>query len=231
MRRAPPFTVAIDAGHGGPYYFGATHLDGQGNIDLIEKEIDLDVALRLDALLRDAGYQTLLTRDGDYTLTPFDPADFRASQRNELQARVDKANQAQADIIVSVHFNGADDRSQSGTEVYYNPERSFGESNRALAVFVHDALISAIRSLGYDDRDRGVKNDSEVGGDPSNPHSYLLGTDKDFRPSLMPGIIAEPLFLSNDQEADLLRRDDVRQTIAAAYKTGIDAYFGWVGAH
>ena len=188
------------------------------------------MALRLDVLLREAGYQTILTRAGDYTLTAFDPADYRLSQRIEMQARVDKANQAQADIIVSVHFNGADDRSQAGTEVYYNPDRSFGENNRALAVFLHDALISAIRALGYDVSDRGVKNDAEVGGDPNNPHSHLLGTNADFRPSLMPGVIVEPLFLSNDQEADLLRRDDVRQAIAAAYKTGIDAYFAWLSA-
>lgn len=225
---APPFTVAIDPGHGGANYTGAAHRDAAGNVDMLEKDRNLEVALRLDARLRAAGYRTVLTRDGDYSLTRFDPYNYRASQRIEFQARVDKVNQAQADIVVSLHFNGSDDPSASGLEVYYNPDRSFGDKSRMLAISVHDALISAIRSQGYDVKDRGIKNDAEVGGDPANPHSYLLGTDANFRASLMPGIIAEPLFLTDDEDAAQLAKPAVRDAIAAAYQSGIDAYFKWL---
>ena len=227
IRHAPPYTVAIDAGHGGPYYFGAAHSFADGSL-LIEKDLNLDIALRLEALLKAAGYSTVLTRDGDGTLTAFDPSQYRASQRAELQARVDLVNAAAADILVSVHFNGSDDSSQAGTEVYYNPDRSFGPASYALASSVHDALLTAIRGLGYEPRDRGVRNDAEVGGDPTQPHSFLLGTDEGFRASLMPGIIGEALFVSNEAEAALLMRDEARQAIAAAYKAGIDAYFHWL---
>lgn len=227
----PPFTVAIDPGHGGVDYSGATHSDATGKVDMIEKDLNLAIALQLEVRLRASGYRTVMTRDGDYSLTTFDPKDYRLSQRRELQARVDIANQAQADIIVSLHFNGLDDHRQSGLEVYYNPDRSFGDDNRALAASVHDALIAAIRGQGYDVKDRGVKNDAQVGGDPQNPHSYLLGTDSNFRASLMPGIIAEPLFLSNDQDAEQLKKVTVQDAIAAAYVRGIDAYFKWLTGH
>ncbi len=216
--------VVIDAGHGGPYYFGAAHKLPDGS-DLVEKDLNLDIALRLEAVLKEAGYDTLLTRRGDYTLTLFDPSQYRASQRAELQARVDLANAAAADILVSVHFNGSNDAAQAGTEVYYNPDRSFGPASYALAASVHDALLTAVRDLGYDPPDRGVRNDAEVGGDPAQPHSFLLGTDEGFRASQMPGIIGEALFVSNEAEAALLIRDEARQAIAVAYKAGIDVYF------
>ena len=175
-----------------------------------------------------AGYDVLLTRDGDYTLTDFDPYNYRTSLRREIQARVDLANGARSDIVVGIHFNGSDDTGQSGTEVYYNPERPFGENSSWLAYFVQTALVEGIRGLGYDVRDRGVKNDADIGGDPAEPHSFLLGTPTGFRPSLMPGIIAEALFLSNEQEAQLLYKDETRQAIAEAYKKGIDQYFQWL---
>ncbi len=216
--------MAIDAGHGGPYYFGAARKFADGS-DLVEKDLNLDIALRLEAVLKEAGYNALLTRRGDYTLTPFDPSQYRASQRAELQARVDLANGAAADILVSVHFNGSNDPGQAGTEVYYNPDRSFGAASYALAAAVHDALLTAIRDQGYDPPDRGVRNDAEVGGDPAQPHSFLLGTDEGFRASQMPGIIGEALFVSNEAQAALLMRDEARQAIAAAHKAGIDAYF------
>lgn len=224
----PPYTVAIDPGHGGVDYAGTTYRDASGQV-IAEKELTLAVALRLEALLRDAGYHTVLIRDGDYSLTPFDPQDVRASQRRELQARVDLANQAQADILVSIHFNGAEDRSLSGLEVYYNPERPFAEYSWALAASVHDSLAQAVFRYGYLElNDRGVRNDSEIGGDPANRHSYLLGTNPDFRPSLMPGIIVEPMFLSHEREGSIVVKPEAWQALARGLKAGIDAYFGWL---
>jgi hypothetical protein len=72
-----------------------------------------------------------------------------------------------------------------------------------------------------------VKNDAEVHGDPNNPHSWLLGTNDNFRPSLMPGMIGEALFITNPKDAEQLQKPEIRQTLAEGYKAGIDAYFGW----
>ncbi len=213
----------IDPGHGGPNYSGAY----SASTGMIEKDVNLDVALRLGTLLSAAGYNTILTRYGDYTLTQFD-ADTATERRDEIQARVDLANQLDADILVSVHFNGSSATYLRGLEIYYNPDREFGHFNYALAEISRQGLLGAITGAGYDVVDRGVKNDALVGGDPRNPHSWLLGTNDGFRPSLMPGIIAEALFMSNAQDAEQLTRPEMRQAIAEGYKAGIDGYIAWL---
>ena len=215
----PPYAVAIDAGHGGSQY-------GASRYGLIEKDVNLDVAYRLEILLRAAGYRTVLLRDGDYSFVPYDP-DNRAFTKADIQARIDMANAEHADIIVSIHHNGSDDSSQAGTEVYRNPDRPYGYYSYALADVTQQLLIESLKHAGYDPRDRGVKDDADVNGDPNNPHSWLLGTNDDFRPSLMPGIIGEALFITNAKDAEQLQKTEVLQAIAEGYKAGIDAYFGW----
>ncbi len=222
-----PYTVAIEAGHGGPNWFGAAGYDANGN-RLAEKDLALDTALRLDELLREAGFETVLIRDGDFTLTRFDDADYRPNMIAETQARVDLANARRADIIVSIHLNGAAYSSLRGTETYYNPDRPFGAESYALSSFVQAEVLSALAGLGHDVNDRGVRNDAEVGGDPNNAHSYLLGTNDGFRPSLMPGVISEALFLSNPDDAGRIAEEETRQRLAEAYRDGIVAYFAWL---
>jgi N-acetylmuramoyl-L-alanine amidase len=216
----PPYTVFLEAGHGGPNYVGAY---GAG---LAEKDVTLDVTLRLAPMLTAAGYNVVLARDGDYTLTSF-PADTWENRRDEIQARVDVANAAKTDILVSLHFNGGPSYMQ-GLEVYYNPDRSFGTANLMLAQTVRHGILTSLYTAGYAVPDRGIKNDAMVGGCPCNPHSWILGTNNGFRPSMMPGIIAEPMFLSNPFEAQQLWRPEIRQAVAEGYKAGIDSYFGWI---
>jgi N-acetylmuramoyl-L-alanine amidase len=211
--------VFIDAGHG-------TLDSGSYNLGMAEKDINLDVAVRLAPMLSAAGYNVVLSRWGDYTLSPF-PSNTYENRRDEIQARVDLANAKRADILVSVHFNGGPSGAR-GLEVYYNPDRSYGQYNWTLADLVRQGLLNHIRSAGYDVPDRGVKNDAGVCCNPANPHSWILGTNDGFRPSMMPGIIGEAMFLSNYTEAQQLSRPEMRQAVADGYKAGIDAYFAWL---
>jgi N-acetylmuramoyl-L-alanine amidase len=215
----PPYTVFIDAGHGG--------LDsGAANQGLEEKNVNLDVAARLAPMLSAAGYNVVMSRWGDYTLSPF-PSNTYENRRDEIQARVDVANSVRADILVSIHFNGGP-KSARGLEVYYNPDRVFGGYNITLADLTRQGLVNHIRATGYDIPDRGIKNDAGVCCNPANPHSWILGTNSGFRPSMMPGIIGEAMFLSNNSEAEMLKSGDMRQAVANGYKAGIDAYFAWI---
>src|SRR5439155_1493845 len=109
----PPYTVFVDAGHGA--------LDsGAGNGDLLEKDVNVDVATRLAPLLGGSGYNVYLSRWGDYTLTPF-PVNTYQNRRDEIQARVDVANSVHADILLSIHFNGGP-TSARGLEVKMDRE-------------------------------------------------------------------------------------------------------------
>ncbi len=102
-------TVVIDAGHGG-HNLGTTSRWGGA-----EKSNTLAVALRLDPKLRAAGFQTVLTRKGDYFV--------------ELNERAAISNRQDNAIFVSIHFNEGARRAARGTETYYKsrPSRELAE--------------------------------------------------------------------------------------------------------
>ncbi len=204
---ALPF-VAIDPGHGGGDT-GAVGIlpagavtglparsDAQGRNLVYEKDVNLDIGLRLDAWLRGQGARTLLTRTQDLAGgdVPY------TTEGADLKARVEIANSAAADIFVSVHNNSLG-ATTSGTETFHFYYSS--AAARALAKDVHAQMIAA---LGLPDR--GVKTAG----------FYVL------RNTRMPAILVEGAFLSNPTEALLLADPAARQRIAEAIGRGIAAY-------
>ena len=125
-------TIVIDAGHGG---YDRGGMPGQ---KIAEKGYALDVAQRLNSLLRSSGFRTVLTRKGDYFVT--------------LGDRCTIANRISRAVFVSVHFNGASNRDASGIETYYYK----GRESAALAAAIHQKVLSAtgaenrwLRSRGF----------------------------------------------------------------------------------
>lgn len=235
--------IALDPGHGGEE-IGAAHSSPQGWV-VREKEVNLAVAQKLKQLLEQEGFQVVLTRDSDrrvYALPegalPPDlagrsPAFSRT--RADLQARIDLANAAGADLFISLHANGSASSGTSGVEVWYDGKRPFATQNLALAQAVQAALLEELRAIGYQAVDRGVKEDSHwrsfqgrsfplfVLGPPRTELSPLQPTPT--RATQMPGILGETLFLSNPGEAALLRQEHVQQALARGYLKGILLYF------
>lgn len=147
--------VVLDPGHGGPDVGAAAG-------SLAEKSVNLEIALKLKGLLEADGYQVLLTRESDQR--PYTLAQGRTDRpvtRADLQARVDLANTAQADVFISMHNNGSSDPAQAGTEVWYAPDRSFGDANWRLAQAILDGIVSELAKTGYPSPNRGLKNGSE----------------------------------------------------------------------
>lgn len=204
------------------------HRDSQGQVDLTEKEANLAVALKLARMLRAGGYRVVLTRDSDVSLTALTNPDFVIRTRLEQQARIDIANAAAADVLVSVHHNGYNDPAVRGTETYYCTDRPFAERSRKGADLVLQGLVARLNGAGYATLNRGGKDDASIGARYGQPHSFLLGTNPGINPSQMPGIFGEALFVTNPQEAALLQRDDVREALANGYLDGIQAYFAWL---
>lgn len=203
--------IFIDPGHGfgDP---GAVHITRSGVEDLLEKDANLAVALRLADLLLADGYDVQLMRTDDGAV--------RLSEAASLQARADRANEAGADLFISVHHNGSENRALRGTEVYYCAHRSFGDDNRRLAQAVLDGIVRNLRQAGYDTPNRGIKDEAFLG------HFAVLAPANLARPTRMPGILGEALFISNDQDAAQLARPEIQQAIAQGYFEGIRAYFG-----
>jgi N-acetylmuramoyl-L-alanine amidase len=144
---------------------------------------------------------------------------------DDLQARVDGANAVKADILVAVHFNGIDDPTKKGTQTFYSEGRPFSSKSQDLASLVEASLLRNISATGYQAVDRGATSDSKILGQGS--HYYLLGPESPTirRASEMPGIIGEPLFVTNPEEAGALRQEKVLDAVARGYLEGIKAYF------
>ncbi len=212
--------VMIDPGHGGLSV-------GTGTSGLIEKNLTLDIALRLRQILVQRSFAVLMTREED---RPIDLAD-----------RAALANRAGADIFVSIHLNWIGDRKARGVETYYlgptddpyltqlaaaeNRDSGYSladlrgildgiyagvreDNSRRLAESLQAALFRSLRKTSPEVTDRGVK---------AAPFIVLLSTE-------MPAVLAEVSCLSNEEEARELSRSEYRQHIAEALADGIGAY-------
>ncbi len=223
----PPL-VAIDPGHGGDE-IGAVYTGG--GLVLREKDVNLAIAQRLAALLKGVGYRVVLTRQGDsgVNLAGADlSGDGQVDTLDDLQARIDKANAAGAQLLFSIHNNGSASSGESGSEVYYCPERPYAERNLALARLLEGAFVQRLAATGYRPRERGVKADTAFRYYDGRPYcASLLGPvqlPRRPRASQMPAALGESLFLSNPEGA-LLARADVQQAIAQAYFDAASGYF------
>ncbi len=177
-------TIVIDPGHGGhdPGAVGRS-------FNLTEKFVNLDTSLRLAKLLESAGARVILTRSTDVFIT--------------LGNRAAMANNAKADLFVSVHANAHSNRAIGGTETYYNTSYRSGDSQR-LASVVQQELVRELKL-----RDIGVKTAG----------FYVI------RHTTMPSILVELAFLSNAREEGLLNQAAFRQRSAEAILRGIHRYF------
>jgi N-acetylmuramoyl-L-alanine amidase len=211
-------TVVINPGHGGRF-IGAV---GNG---LLEKNVNLDIGLRLRQLLLDAGVNVVMTRTTDTAVNKprvdVNGDGYVGPTPDELAARVDIANLARADVHIFNHFNGARCGCARGSKTYTGGKRVFGPENVAFATLIQSELIHELdrfRSATYYPIDRGVK---------TRAFYYTLS---DYapplwpRPSLMPTVLTETLYISDPVEAALLHRDEVRQAIAEGMYLGIADY-------
>jgi N-acetylmuramoyl-L-alanine amidase len=223
FRRDP--IVTLDAGHGGTE-IGTSHTFPDGTV-LAEKDLNLRVMLRVRDLLQQAGLQVNVTRTTDAQVNADKKdltGDGKVTLSDDLQARVDLANNNGSDIFVSIHFNGTSDTSNKGTYIFYDPDQPYADRSKSLADMVDTSVGKALKDAGYTTVDHGSTKDTQVlGGD----HYYLLSPKTNIvpRPSTMPAIIGEGLFLTNDDDANALRNNNVVEAIARGYAEGIRAYF------
>jgi N-acetylmuramoyl-L-alanine amidase len=219
--------VCLDPGHGGEDLGNVLLEDGE--IVLQEKDLVLNHALLLADRLRDKGFEVVLTRETDSEVNPSnedvngdgvvaDPGGpARSDQLDDLQARVDICKLASADLLVSIHYNGAENVFLSGYEVWFNDQRPFSGRSEEFATLMHTALADAFANAGYDAVDRGIGMEDHVVTGPERPGELI--------PSDMPGAVIEGLFLSNEDDAAFIQSDKGDETLVGAYEEAITAYF------
>ena len=219
--------IVIDPGHGG-------HDTGTlGPTGLEEKDVVLDVGLKLRKLLQEnTGCEVVMTRSDD-TFIP-------------LEERTAIANEKSADLFISIHANASPDDSARGIETYYlnftsNPDalevaarenassqeavhqlqdlikkiamtEKIEESQDFASQVQHEVYTHVTKASGAQ-RDRGIKK---------APFVVLIGAN-------MPSVLAEISFLTNPKDEHLLRRSEYREKIAEALYEGITDYLKTLG--
>jgi N-acetylmuramoyl-L-alanine amidase len=213
--------VVIDPGHGG-------HDPGAKTKGLTEADLVLDVALRLEQLLsKQDGFEVVLTRRVD-TFVP-------------LEERTAIANRAGADLFLSIHANASTNGSARGVETYFlnltaNPEaeavaaRENAASSRSMSQLPDIVKAIALNNKIHESRDFAAmvqtslasqlqKTDRSVRnlGVKQAPFMVLLG-------ATMPSVLAEISFITNRQDAAMLKTEKHRQRIAEALFAGVLRY-------
>ena len=207
-QRSKPFAVVVlDPGHGGQD-------SGAMCGGVMEKDLTLDVARRVDRLLDSEGVATLMTRLGDTYVSLADRAAF--------------GNRVRDSIFVSIHFNEDNKPVASGVETYYAahqitpgsvlaswlpflsraPSESPKPESQSLASFIQEALVARTRSV-----DRGTQA----------KQFFVIAN------VTSPAVLIEGGFLTNKDDVSKLGSEDYRDQLAAAVTDGILRYREAVG--
>lgn len=214
--------VVLDPGHGGPEVGAAWN-------GVVEKDSNLDMAFRVEALLLAQGFNVVLTRRMDARVEPDPslPSVGGSATRGDLQARLDIANRGGAAVWVSLHHNGSSERSQNGVEVWYDPNRAFAEENLRLAGLLLNDVVQELYAYGYPALDRGLKDDTCFRYRNGRCFQlYVLGGRADGRGAGMPGALIESLFISNFDDNVVLHDPAGRDAIARGIARAIAEFLG-----
>ncbi len=191
MEEQASVAVVLDPGHGGsdPGMVGINQA--------LEKDINLEVALKVYDLLVESGVEVILTRDDENGMDPTG----EMSKVEDLDARVSLMNETDPELVVSIHQNSYSSESIHGAQVFYYASSQEG----AIAAQVLQEALLAVDP----DNTRQIE---------ANDTYYLL------KKTEVTTIIVECGFLSNANEADKLIDDEYQQELAEAIASGIIEY-------
>lgn len=181
--------ICIDPGHGGSDS-GAIGITG-----LKEKDVNLDISLRLEKDLVNLGATVYMTRTGDTEV-----AGPGASRTEELQARCDVATKNGVDVFLCIHNNAWTDPNKSGMEVYV--VRQAGGETKRLAGAVYEKLKAL----------------------PTKPNGILEAGFYVLNHTSMPGILTETAYVSNAKDEALLKTPEFREQVAGAIAQGVKEF-------
>ncbi|MGE4215256.1 MAG: N-acetylmuramoyl-L-alanine amidase [Anaerotignaceae bacterium] len=181
--------VVIDAGHGG-WDPGKAGKSGEN-----EKDINLEIAKKLQILLETGGATVVISRDADEALGD--------SKRKDMKERKATAEGAEADILISIHQNSFPQAGVKGAQVFYY---NGSEEGKKLSQYIQARIKSDLDNTNQ----RQAK---------ANTDYYIL------KNILIPTALVECGFLSNPNEEGLLNTEEYQQKVAWSIYLGIEDYF------
>ena len=188
--------VLIDPGHGG-------RDAGASANDAVEKEINLTVAQYLKEYIEAGGHAAYMTRETDTnTADPNRPKNV-TQKMSDLKMRKADIEKYKADIFISIHMNKFEQSKYKGAQVFYDND---SEENKALAEAIQESLKNILQD--------GNKRVAKATGDSI----FVLRDNK------VPSALVECGFLSNTDEANLLKTPDYQKKVAKGIYDGITKY-------
>lgn len=186
-------TIVIDAGHGGED-------GGAAGGNIIEKDLNLSIALDLEDMLRAAGFDVVLTREDDRLL--YDPmSDYKGRKKQlDLAERLRIGESFEDAIFVSIHMNSFPDPQYRGLQVYFSPN---DPTSQRLAQSIQSAVCENLQK----DNKRSVKQ--------ANSRIFILHQIR------KPAVLVECAFLSNPEESQLVATEEYRKKLTFCIFFGI----------
>ena len=178
--------------------YGATGVN-----DLLESEVNLKIALKVQNLLEQSGSTVLLTRHDENGIHELDKNSIRSMKVSDIKNRVKIGNESSADIFVSIHLNKIPEEQYSGWQTFY---KNKNEKSEELAKAIQKNLNETI--------------------DKENKRKPLVIRNKYIIDNVeIPTVIVECGFLSNFEEAKSLESDEYQNRLAWGIYMGIIEYF------
>ncbi|WP_094606314.1 Germination-specific N-acetylmuramoyl-L-alanine amidase [Sporomusa silvacetica DSM 10669] len=185
--------IVVDAGHGG--------IDpGANRPNVLEKNINLAVALQLKEMLNKYGAKVVLSRQTDTELSSeCDNGKVRGRYHRDLAARVEMVEESDADLFISIHANAVPNAKQHGAEVFYYKK---SESSKTLAEAIQNELCLVTQAK----------------------HTVKTADYFVLRRNKIPAALIEVGFITNMQERALLQTPEYQLKLAEAIAKGIYTY-------
>lgn len=189
--------ILIDPGHGG--------IDG-GAVSrnkTLEKDLNLEISMKLKEVLENKGYKVFMTRESDVSLS--NGGSVKQQKRDDLNKRCSMKREVSCDVFVSIHMNKFPDNSVRGSQVWYP---FYSEKSKKLAENMHKQFEQVLNQK-YNRKPKGVKND------------YVILRDGYEGAS----VIVECGFISNDEEEHKLKDESYQYEFCNSLGRAIDDYF------
>ena len=188
--------IVIDAGHGGE--------DGGASANgVLEKDINLAIALKLRDMLKASGFEVVMTRESDVSIYDSSASTVHEKKVSDMQNRVSMINSSDKNILISIHQNKFEQSQYSGAQIFYS-------DNLPESAKLAEKIRLSVTGLLQPDNKRELKTDGDS--------IYIL------KNAQVPAVIVECGFLSNVEEAKKLSDEKYQTEMAFAIYCGFLDY-------
>ncbi|XER07440.1 Germination-specific N-acetylmuramoyl-L-alanine amidase [Sporomusa rhizae] len=186
--------IVVDAGHGG--------IDpGANRPGILEKDVNLAIALALKEALHQHGAKVVLSRQTDVELSPeCDNEKVKGRYHRDLAARLEMVEESDADVFISIHANAVSSAKRHGAEVFFSAKSAEG---KMLADCIQAELCKV----------------TQINRTAKSADYFVLRRNK------VPAVLIEVGYITNKDERQLLQTPEYQQKLAEAIAKGISQFF------